>query len=401
MIPTVQNELPPSNSLSLVLRHPTPEECRAISKSTFSTWADSLTPTLYLEESRYLTTIPLAKDGGMTSWVLVHKDQAEGERDILCSCETFRKRCLVSDARGSVQERVVHGIASVFCAPSYRGMGYASRMMRELVKELYTWQAGNEPCVGSTLYSDIGKKYYAKLGWSPNTANSHVELRPADIAWPSLATPVTEDKIEALCRRDEVLVRARMALPTEEAETRFTIMPDHDHILWHLAKETFACKHIFDKVPTLKGAIAGAPGNQVWALWTHRYYSHPFTSSSDNKNSKILYILRLALETDETATCLPSSATKYPTGDILDQQAQSLKAVLQAAQAEAKEWNLDAVQLWNPTPLVQHLICQIEIQHELVEREEDGIASLLWYDGQGGNSQKHPVWVNNEYYAWQ
>ena len=192
-----------------------------------------------------------------------------------------------------------------------------------------------------------------------------------------------------------------MAVPTEEAETRFTIIPDRDHILWHLAKETFACKHIFGKIPTAKGAIAGAPGNQVWALWTHRYYSHPFTSSNENKDRNILYILRLTLEADGTATRLPSSATKYPTGEILDEQAQSLKAVLQAAQAEAKAWNLDAIQLWDLTPLVQHLLRLMVIQHDFVEREEDGIASLLWYDDECGISQELPLWVNNEHYAWQ
>ena len=392
-----RDDPPPSNSPQLVLRHPTDGECRTISTNTSAEWKDSLSLAQYLEEGQFLATVPLARDGGMTTWILVHQDQAPNERRILCSCESFSKRSLTSNASGSVSENIVHGVASVFSPNEYRGRGYAARMMRELARTLYTWQAEGQQCVGSTLYSDIGKEYYAKLGWLPNSTNSHIELQPSVIAWPSLATPVTEDELGALCKRDEKLVRSRMSIPTEEAKTRFTIIPDVDHVLWHISKEEFAAKHLFDRMPDSKGARAGPPGSQVCALWTHRYYSHPDAGTPQN----VLYILRLVVEVDETATRLSSDATKRPETVIYEQQTAYLRAILQAAQTEAKRWKLDVVKLWDPTPLVLDMLAQSGLEFDVVERENDSIASLLWYDTDGGVSDERPLWLNNEHYAWQ
>ncbi|RMZ68226.1 lysine acetyltransferase [Pyrenophora seminiperda CCB06] len=397
MASTLTDELPPSTSLDLVLRHPTKEEQVTIWKSTSAAWIDSLTPSLYLEESLYLTSIPLARNGGMTPWILVHKDQNPDERHILCSCESFRKRSLTSDRNGTVSENIVHGIASVFCATPYRRRGYAARMMRELEKELYTWQTETLPCVGTTLYSDIGKEYYAKLEWLPNATNRHVEIPPEAMSWPSAAKEITEDDLDALCKRDEVIVRSRMAVPTDETRTRFTIIPDLEHMGWHLSKESFACKYLFSKEPTAKGAMAGPPGNQMWAVWTHRYYGRPDKEPRNN----VLYILHLVLEVDETATRLPSDAAKRPVAELYEEQVRCLKAILQAAQAEASAWKLDVIKLWEPSPLVSELLARTGVYHTVVDREEDSIASLLWYDAAGGITKDAPLWINNEHYAWQ
>ena len=58
--------LPCSSSSDLILSHPTPEECCSIWELTFPEWGDALTLPEYLEESLFLTSVPLAKDGGMT-----------------------------------------------------------------------------------------------------------------------------------------------------------------------------------------------------------------------------------------------------------------------------------------------------------------------------------------------
>jgi hypothetical protein len=89
----------------------------------------------------------------------------------------------------------VHGIASVFCPVSYRRTGYAARMMRKLNKVLYTWQTKQVPCVGTTLYSDIGKCYYAKLWWVPNKTNSNIEIEPKPQPWPLIAREITEREL--------------------------------------------------------------------------------------------------------------------------------------------------------------------------------------------------------------
>ena len=397
MADALGDDLPPSSSPDLVLRHPTSEECITIWKNTSAAWIDSLTPSLYLEESSYLTSVPLARNGGMTNWILVHKSQAPGERHILCSSESYYKRSLTSDCNGTISDKVVHGIASVFCATPYRRRGYAARMMSELAKKLYAWQTEALPCVGTTLYSDIGKEYYTKLGWRPNATNSHVEIQPKAVSWPSIAKEITEQDLKALCKRDEVIIRSRMAVPTEETKTRFTIIPDLNHMDWHIAKEKFACKHLFGKVPAARGAITGPPGNQIWALWAHRYYGRHDVEPKNN----VLYILRLVLEIDETASRLPSDAAKRAAEEMYAEQIRCLKAILQAARAEAGAWKLDVIKLWDPSPLVSELLVRSGIEHNLVEREENSIASLMWYDTDGSISKDVPLWVNNEHYAWQ
>jgi hypothetical protein len=393
----LKGDLPDAKSPNLVLRHPTEDERVAIWNNTSVAWIDSLTLPVYLKEARFLTTVPLARDGGMTTWVLVRKDMAPGERQILCSCETFWKHSLTSDAQGRVSDNMVHGVASVFCPEPYRGRGYAGRMMQELVKELYKWQTDKYPCVGTTLYSDIGKQYYAKLGWSPNITNSQVELAPKPMAWSPLATAILENDLDDICKRDEALVRSQMSAPTDEIKTRFTIIPDVDHTGWHIGKEQFATIHLFGKTPTAKGVIAGSPGQQVWATWVHRYYGP--LDAEEPRN--VLYILRLVVEVDGTATRLPGDAAKRPTKDVYETQVKLLNAVLQAAQAEAAEWKLDVVKLWDPTPLVLDMLKDGGLEYTVTEREEDSIASLLWYDQQGGISKESPLWVNNEHYAWQ
>jgi hypothetical protein len=397
MTPLLEDGLPESKSPDLCLRHPTEDEHIAIWNNTSAAWIDALTPTAYLEESSFLTTVPLAKDGGMTTWILVHKDLSPGERQILCSCETFWKHSLTSDSEGRVSDNIIHGIASVFCSVPYRRRGYAERMMQELVKELYKWQTNKLPCVGTTLYSDIGKKYYAKLGWRPNITNSQIVLAPKPGAWPALAKPITRDDLEEICKRDETLVRSQMAVPTDKFKTRFTIIPDVDHMGWHMGKEDFATRYLFGKTSTAKGAIAGSPGSQVWAIWAHRYYSRLDAEEPSN----VLYILRLVMEIDETATRLPLDAAKRPTKDVYDMQMKLLKSVLQAAQAEAAEWKLNVVMLWDPTPLVLDMMKQIGLEYATTERENESIASLMWYDQEGGISDERPLWVNNEHFAWQ
>ncbi|KAE8369362.1 hypothetical protein BDV27DRAFT_121156 [Aspergillus caelatus] len=115
-------------------------------------------------------TVPLARDGGMTQWVLVEKAAAPGKRLLLSSCETFYKRSWICDRNGNVASVITHGIASVYTDSRYRGRGYASRLMNELARVLPTWQIDQSEqvkCVASVLFSDIGRGYYRRLGWHP------------------------------------------------------------------------------------------------------------------------------------------------------------------------------------------------------------------------------------------
>ncbi|KAH7087341.1 hypothetical protein FB567DRAFT_524832 [Paraphoma chrysanthemicola] len=396
MLFTTEQDLPDSHGPSLRLCHPTLEELRTIWANTASSWKDALTLPKYFEESLYMATVPLAKDGGMSSWILVEDAPNPGKRKILSSCETFRTRAFTSDARGKITDGVVHAIASVFCPMEYRGRKYPQRMMQELAKILPTWQTDEKRCIGSILYSDIGKSYYGKLGWHSNSSNHHVELQPQRQPQSDLIRDIHVADLPELCERDEALLRKEMSLPFPEIKTRFSIVPDIDHMGWHLGKEDFACNHLFGKTPQAKGAISGSPGNQIWVLWTHRYYEHP-----DGENtSNVLYILRLVMERGEAVAHPLSKPLTAHRGEDYEYQKTILKAVLQAARNEAAEWKLDSIQLWDPSPLVRAMLVEMEVEFKIVERTETSIASGMWYDEQGIVSQEVPMWLHNEHYAW-
>lgn len=388
--------LVPAQSPDLHLAHPTADECISIWKLSSSEWKDALSLSLYLESSAYSNTIPLAKDGGITIWILVDKNLTPDHRPILCSCETFRKRCLVSDAKGVVTESITHGVASLFCHPAYRRRGYGSRMMNELAKVLRSWQVESKKCVGNVLYSDIGKKFYADLGWHPSPTNIHIELAPLIGPKPYRAKELLSGDLAQLCKEDEAMMRKRMA-SNSDGKTQMMIVPDHDHMLWHHKKEEFVCEKLFGKQPRVKGVVTGQPGSRIWAIWTHRFYGDPRCASSGNT----LYILRLVIENQAVARILPchGGEVDFDAGQR-DSQAEQMRNVLESAQIEAAEWNLGDVKLWHPTPLIEALVQWAGIQYRKVEREEEGIGCLLWY-GQGEDGKDDSVeWIGNEKYAW-
>ena len=386
--------LPHAQSPDLHLSNPTPGECLSIWKLISLAWRDSLSLPQFLEESTYLTSVPLAKDGGMTLWILVDKNLPPDQRPILCSCETFRKRSWISDKDNNVTEMIIHGVASVFCNPAYRGRGYASRMMKELAEVLPTWQVETKKCIGSVLYSDIGKKFYADLGWHPFPNNTHIEFRPLIAPKPPGVKQLLSGDLNRLCKEDEAVSRKAMTRASD-GKLRMMLVPDHDHMLWHHKKEEFVCEKLFGKQPRVKGAIIGQPGNRIWVIWTHRFYGDPESISSGNT----LYILRLVIENQALSTY--SSEGRELSCDVgqRELQAEQLKGVLQAAQAEAAEWMLLYVKMWDPAPIFQELIERTGVQHRKVEREHESIASLLWY-GEGSGKEDTLEWTRNEKFAW-
>src|SRR5262245_43037666 len=169
-----------SSSSSLILAHPTPEERIRIWTQTHSKWGTAITLSDYLRREAYLLTVPVAKAGGITHWILTESDKPPNKRPILSSCETLRKRALVSTRHGTVEETVAYGIGAVFTDPLFRGRGYASRMMDLLGPALSRHCCGGgvrgntagckanpRRVAFSVLFSDIGKKFYAARGWAP------------------------------------------------------------------------------------------------------------------------------------------------------------------------------------------------------------------------------------------
>jgi hypothetical protein len=243
-------------------------------------------------------------------------------------------------------------------------------------------QKHDKGCAGTILFSDIGKKFYSELGWKPLPGNSHLEF-PA-LKGKEEAMPLFENDLKTLCFGDEGMVRKAM-VTVSGSKMRMIMLPDYKHVLWHHVREEFVCKKLFGKSPTVKGAMAGKPGSRVWVIWTHKFDGRP----EDTKAENTLYVLRLVIE------------KLGPQGNIVEKDKgeikENLRIVIQSAQNEAMEWQLQKVKLWGPSGSVRELVNEMGIEFSDVEREEDGIASLMLNEGAGKDEIE---WLANERYAW-
>ena len=151
--------LPDGNSPDLELVIAGPEELQHCNLLNFASWAGPLSAEAYLRREEHLYATGLSQNGGLSSWMLVDKNDQKSPRTILAACESFRKRALVASRTArEVKDSWAFGIGSVYCREEYRGKGYAVRMMAELRKKLEYWQQKRGLRTDfSVLYSDIGK----------------------------------------------------------------------------------------------------------------------------------------------------------------------------------------------------------------------------------------------------
>ncbi|KAJ6447161.1 Acyl-CoA N-acyltransferase [Purpureocillium lavendulum] len=425
----------------LVLAHPDDDEQVRTWTHTHPSWGPSYPLDVYLARERQLLTVPLARDGGISQWILTTEapppqapasqqsnnnnntsdveggghDQASRDsptsqdnkprRPVLSSCETLRKRALVrapGPGPQPVREVYAHGVASVFTYPEFRRRGYAARMLDLLGRRLAADEA-REPgdAAFSVLFSDIGKTFYAALGWKP-FESSHLSF-PVDLSAAAAAperrddgavtttTPITDENLPALVALDEKLLRARMAADDDtgsgsgsgSTKTRVAILPDMEHMQWHFAREAFMSTHHLGRAPAVHGAVcvadpSSSSSSRVWAVWVR---VHSGGTADPAKN--VVYIQRLVVEDPAVADADLSRA---------------LRAVLDAARSEAREWMCSRVDMWNPDKRTRRLIDGMEgLEAKYVVREEDSITSLRWF---GPGSADDVEWVANERYEW-
>ncbi|KAL8968216.1 MAG: hypothetical protein Q9183_002568 [Haloplaca sp. 2 TL-2023] len=390
-------DLPDSSSPTLRLVQATDAEVIECSKLGSTIWKGPLNLEAYLRREVHLRNTALARDGGITYWVLVDTELpqvTQGPRRILSSCETIRKRELVARSGGEVKEVVGHGIGSVFCDPIYRGKGYAQRMMVELAQILDTWQQEEgDHADFSVLWSDIGKDFYAKRGWNVYLS-SHMNLTP-------IATPGDEDKqthasmllpgdIEELCSTDEAWLRAATSKASFLGSgICVAVSPDAATMQWHHAREEFLAQELRGRHPLHKGALSkSSDGRRTWCIWTRTF------------NQEILHILRLVVEGENPSSRRPDNTISGEDRDQADHAMESaIAVVLKAAQREASAWGMTSVEFWNPSPLTVRAARLIGNSTELVNREDESLTSLRWH-GQNPSESTEIEWISNEKYAW-
>ena len=159
---------------------------------------------------------------------------------------------------------------------------------------------------------------------------------------------------------------------------------------WHHAREEFAGKEMLGRDPVLKGAYAKTEsGGRVWCIWTRTF--------GNTEAGNTLNILRFVIEGDQISRS--NEGQTVTRGDSDRAKIQAGAAVLRAAQLEAAKWNMNDVQLWNPTPMTILAAQEIDPSIQVIYRDEESITSLRWH-GVDADDREKVDWIGNEKYGW-
>lgn len=338
-------------------------------------WAAPMDIDDYISREGYLSEQSLTRDGRCIYWILAHKEDGT---HIVASCESIKKTVFIAGkgtgVNGGYVEATGYAIASVYTNPKYRRMGMAAYMLRKLQENM---DAESE-C--SVLYSDIGKIYYANLGWKVFPSDqATIHLHSEKFSLPAIPKTryLTLDELEPLCEMDVAAMKAKfMKLASDHTRTHVAFAPDYAQISWQLAREQFMTSVIFNRQIERRGAITTS--GRSWVYWDHDW------------REKKLKILRFVLLDAHPQTGAPVSE---------EEKVWDVVKLLQAAAAEAVEWGLKKVLVWNPDATTTRGIKGFHNFHEDVdvifdERKDTAIPSLRW---NGGRSTVDTVWEDNHY----
>jgi len=328
-------------------------------------WAAPMPIADYVQRERHLSQQALSQEGGTRYWVLHPKGKPEV---FIAGCECTRKTIFVRHPGDLVQTTTGYAVAGVFTNPAYRKQGMASHMLRCLQDEM------DKDSEASVLYSDIGRIYYAQLGWAPFPSQQATLqlLMEGPFASPAATRPLKIDDLPAFCDRDVADLKARLAAAPASKKTSLSFAPTFPQLAWQLAREDSMTRLLRGRPTKTCGAVTS--DGAAWIVWYH-----------DWREQK-LKVQRIAVP-----------------GPISDaDRAAAVTVLLQAALVEASAWNLQKVLVWNPDSVVTRGIKGVGNAHEDVvkvvfnERLDGSIPSLRWKEGKNISMD----WVENEYYAW-
>lgn len=194
-----------------------------------------------------------------------------------------------------------------------------------------------------------------------------------------------------LCEADE---HSLLSQVSKSDKPTVALVPDLATMSWHHAREEFVAQELFGRTPDVKGAIVTTEaGHQAWCIWTRVW------ASPGDKHGHTLHILRLVVEDgDGSAQHDFSPATEDGVAAVQSLPAvKAVAALFAAAQKQAAEWDMRAVEFWNPNNVALAAARKLDKKVSVEAREKESICSLRWY---GKGTGEDVQWVCNEKFAW-
>jgi hypothetical protein len=187
--------------------------------------------------------------------------------------------------------------------------------------------------------------------------------------------PLKNDDLPQLCEQDISNLKNRLQAMDATESRHIAFEPSHAQAHWHFAREEFVSQKLFGRVPETKGAIT--EDGQSWIYWDRNF---------GEKKVNVQRIVQPGRATHDAESAVKSAT-----------------ALLETAVAQAAEWELRKVVVWNPDDLIARAAEALGAKHPhglavaLEERTDGSIPSLRW---KGDESLEKVVWDQNEYYGW-
>lgn len=339
----------------------------------------------YVERETLLRQTPFSKTR-LTTWVLI---EPEKPLDILSACETYEYPCLML-VKGEVIEGICHAIASVFTPPHHRRKGHAATMLTSLLAQLKE----KKDAIASTLYSDIGPEFYAKLGWEPHPSLSLVHQfeysdttgsqligrssisssessdgASSDSGYsssePENCTLLNIDEVKSSIEDDASRIRTdflkrSLLLKDEGVQATFVVLPCWESLYWLFIRAVFYANTINSKIE-YSGASYQNSDNYI--TWTH------------DINESTLLVTRIHATFRQSALSLLKCAIK-----------------------EAAKWKFTKLELWDPSDDLVAWAQDLPLCNFQVEHRTASLPSLVFW-GKDLKGEK-PNWICNETFAW-
>ncbi|PYI07553.1 hypothetical protein BO78DRAFT_428915 [Aspergillus sclerotiicarbonarius CBS 121057] len=443
------------------LRRATPHEAETqyLSQAKHTPWGGPLDPASYLARKRLLERCALPT----SVWVLVDDTAGAGDGEhILASCELTTKPAVVSypnpnsqvDLSGEgkedgkevmVRETSCIGISCVYLAPEMRGRGYGDRLMREVGGMLASAQqdvgkkGGGVGCgFGSVLFSDIGATFYTRYGFLPRKLPYlSIEVSPnpnPDSTTTTTPTPtlIPRSSLPQLCTLDKKRVISTLEKYTQHTgHAAISLLTDPSTLDRWFVREDFTAEYMGISQPQPQpqdervcGVLVNNPDSPLpntntdhtprvlnvdinmnmnkadWCLWTRMWYSPTVGQREGNR----LYVLRVSLAGRDTTPADGEKGLGEGRGQV-----ERVKVLLGEAVKEARKWEMESVEVWDPCEVVVRAARELDCADpgREVERVTVGVKGevevphLRWMGGHGDGQDEGQVdWIGVEKGGW-